>query len=313
MLLILNTLAGPIKIELLDNPFIRKWLVQFNKMIQRYTTTAHKLPLPRYFNDLHTEFGRKEFDSQILKLKSTVEELRSLDVGFPYTIDVDFLKGATPLVQQCLNLLHRSFTNIDRTSWMEQLSFHSEGHEFVTDEETKKRILELMPRINDLVHDIEIRIPTERKLNLKSTDYDFLMVNIDFYQEDSFTLFTEDGMVEIDKDDYQYFSDNPTYDVWLGIDITGKSYTTAFFDHDDPAEWDITYPLGYTGKIEIDINSSRALITKSLEFQQWLKTHGIAYTPGMCGMPLGRVIEGKEIIRRIKKYKRFKCQLTTVV
>ena len=312
MLLILNTLAGPIKIELLDNPFVKKWLVHFNKMIERYDTTAYKLPYPAYFNDLQTEFGQKEFDSQVLKLESIIGELRSLDVGFPYTIDIDFFKGATPLVQQGLNLLHRSFTNIERTSRAEKLSFYSEGHEFVTDKETEKRILELMAKVNDLVHAIEIRIPTEHKLNSKPTDYDFLMTSIDFYQENSLTRFAEDNMVEISKEDYQYFSDDPIYDVWIGIDITGKSYTTAFFDHDDPIEWDITHPIGYTGKVEIDLNNSRSVITRSLEFQQWLKTYGVAYTPGMCGMPLGRVIEGKEILQRIK-YKKFKCQYTTVV
>ena len=312
MILILNTLAGPIKIELIDNPFTKKWLVQFNKMIKRYETTAYKLPCPRFFSDLNTVAGRGEFNKQILELRNTVDELISLKAGYPYEVDVDFFKGASAWVQETLNLLHRSFTNIERTSWMDQLSFHSEGHNIVTDEATKKRILELVPKVNDLVHAIEIRIPTERKLNLRSSDYDYVMVNIDFYHEGSFTRFADDGLVNIDEEDYQYFSDDPIYDVWVGVDITGKSYTTAFFDHDDPTEWDVTYPLGYTGKVEIDLNNSRALITRSAEFQQWLKTYGVAYTPGMCGMPLGRVIEGKEILQRIK-YKQFKCQFTTVV
>ena len=163
--------------------------------------------------------------------------------------------------------------------------------------------------INDYVHELDQSILTLRK----HTDYYNQIVNLQFYfnsQEEDNCQSQEGAFQNIIKEDYQYASDSEEYDVWCGNDILGKDYIEGYYDHDDPSELDITTIDGHSGKFNINVasqwyekestdNTIQKLI-KTDEFKNWLKEYNIEYVPEMCGIPLGKVISGREFL--IRKY-----------
>jgi hypothetical protein len=101
----------------------------------------------------------------------------------------------------------------------------------------------------------------------------------------------------MDKEDESSIIDNDEYDVWMGVDLLGKDYITGYYNHDDPTEWDIKTLNCYTGKMEIILGSNTIpKIIKGDKFQNWLKEYGMTYIPAMCGIPLGKVISGKDLL-----------------
>ena len=78
---------------------------------------------------------------------------------------------------------------------------------------------------------------------------------------------------------------NIDIDVWVGNDILGKDYIEAYYDHDDPNEWDVWPIMGHSGKFKINVASqwyeedstdnTLQQLVKSDNFQNWLKEYNI--------------------------------------
>jgi hypothetical protein len=101
-------------------------------------------------------------------------------------------------------------------------------------------------------------------------------------------------------EDHEYFSDSKEFDVWVGKDILGKDHITAYYDHDDASEWDVTPIVGYSGKIALDVSDmTRSDLVRSDPFRAWLDECDVPYSPAMCGMPVGTIVEGKDIARQM--------------
>jgi hypothetical protein len=58
--------------------------------------------------------------------------------------------------------------------------------------------------------------------------------------------------------------------------------------------------VGYSGKIALDVSDiTRSDLVRSEPFQAWLAEYDVPYSPAMCGMPVGTVVEGKDIARQM--------------
>jgi hypothetical protein len=202
--------------------------------------------------------------------------------------------------QDLMNRLHRAFTTAHRCENFGQPLQWSDKFESkfqITDPAKMEQMLWLTDQVNALVHDIEINLKTDRK------EYDWRLlpnqveIRLDSYVNNN-TRMLKEWFHMIKPEHVQYYDDSKEFDVWVGKDILGKDYLVAYYEHDDPSEWDVTYSLGYSGKLAIDqINGIRRVdVLHSDEFRTWLNTTNVEYTPAICGMPIGTVTEGKELV-----------------
>ena len=299
------TPPGTIHIELLDNPFVKKWADHFSNMLETFDVS--------YGAETQPVFHRNKTTQEILKdlenLRNTIIKLQDMGTKFPFDsskvvyekIFMDHDAG-----QQLLNEIHRYFTTGERTytGWDRRIEEHSLPHwsddfesEFTINENNKDEFYKQLLLINDCVHEVDQSLMTTRK----SIDYNKQIVNLQF-------KFTEGIFADIREEDYIYASDNEEYDVWVGNDILGKDYIEAFYDHDDPSEWDVAPINGHSGKFYINVksqwyepnstNTTIQQLVKRDDFQNWLKEYNIEYVPQICGIPLGKVTSGKEFLIR---------------
>jgi hypothetical protein len=101
---------------------------------------------------------------------------------------------------------------------------------------------------------------------------------------------------EIKPEHMQYFDDKSDCDVWLPLQIQGKHYWDAFYNFDDPTHFDITTDLLYSGSFQIETRST----ARNPILLDWLRTYGINPGPEHCGMPIGRVVQGKHIVDQLQ-------------
>jgi len=330
----IETAAGTSHIELLDNPFVKKWTDHFSTMLGKYSVNYDACTIPVFNNTKSTA----EILQDIENLKNNIININKLVDIFPfnperviydnifedlhdrtsinYGSSVKYASKTSVKGQRILNEIHRYFTTAGRTlAEYEDNGIMYTGHwsdnfvsEFVYKEEDEDEFKHYLALMNDYVHDIDQSIRTPRKHN----DLNKQIVNLEF----SFTnqpddcRFEKGAYVYITEEDYLYASDNEEYDVWLNKDILGKHYLEAFYDHDDPSEWDVTSINGHSGKFYINVesqwyepnsldNTIQQLIKRN-DFQIWLKQYNIEYVPEICGIPLGKVTSGREFL--IRKY-----------
>lgn len=246
---------------------------------------------------------RQSMEADIKLLTDSVQVLRDIGTGFPYTVDVDSLRAGGEAGQQVLNVMHRAFTNSFRCeSFSLPYSWYSDNREtFTVSEANKKLFLDNSANINTAVHNLEMYMITDHKCQSSRIPCSRLSLYFDAYNvsEDSQILAREAARV-IQPEDAEFYSDDATYDVWVGKDILGKDYMTGFMENDDPSEWDITKILYYTGRIDFDLTpytfTDRIL---SQEFKSWLERYGVEYSPEMAGIPLGRLESGREVLSRV--------------
>jgi hypothetical protein len=202
--------------------------------------------------------------------------------------------------------MHRAFTNSFRCeSFSLPYSWHSDDRDkFSVSPEHKKLFLDHSANINTAVHNLEMYMISDHKRAASTTPCSRFSLYFDAYNvsTDSQILAREAAKV-IQPADVEFYSDSTEYDVWVGKDILGKDYMTGFLENDDPAEWDITEILYYTGRMEIDLTPYTFVNRiRSTEFAQWLALHDVEYTPRMAGIPLGNIIQGRELLQQILDY-----------
>ena len=263
--IIYNLEGTRIVIALNDNPFVHKWYDKFKCCIEKTgsQTTLQQHP------DIQMKYQVEEC---FLKLKTVVQKIESITHDYLF----DFSLGMPS--QNQLNRLHRYFTSISF-----QYADQYVEETFYKDSEMEQ-VLRLTEDLNNILHLLEVYTETDRKKQSTGS-----ISSVVTKQDDDlnvyWTYFTEE--------DKLYFDDRDETDVWLGVDILGKNYIQAFYDNEDPREWDVTAPLGYNVKIEIDVDDTRSKFMKSVPVQKWLSDHNVIYNSSMVGMPLGKIVEGK--------------------
>jgi hypothetical protein len=271
-------------------------------MLSRYTTQALYHPYPGCLDVTKmTSDHKQDMETNIQLLIDSVGILNSFGTKFPISIDPEILRAGGEAGQQLLNQLHRCFTNSFRTLNMNNPPgcWTSDGScTFNVPADVLPKFLDASANINTGVHNLEkFMMSDNKRLSLKNLASRASLYFDAYTVSDSSSILERTAAQHILPEDEQYFSDDPEFDVWVGKDILGKDYMTAFLDNDDPREWDITHLLYYTGRIEIDISEYRFIDRiHSPEFSQWLSRYGVDYDPRMAGIPLGKVVSGKEFI-----------------
>jgi hypothetical protein len=227
-------------------------------------------------------YAVRELESEC---KQVVQELN--DLGFNFPLLPDQIKFQNPNnLQNLLNQLHRYFTTGSKSGncWMYAVpnQFNIVGRTDI--------FYNLINKINSIVHIVEYYAATDHKHNFKSkyTEYEIRFDYSNFNQADI--------MKEIKAEHLQYFSMSADYDVWLAHCILGKTFDTCYFDMDDPREHDIMADQFYDGSL---LFSDKAIL-RDAQIQNWLKSYGITVNADHFGMPIGKIISGKELVPIIK-------------
>jgi hypothetical protein len=263
-------------VELLDNPFVRKWVDHLGYMIDNYERDVHFANRP-YVNKL----DQLAIDSAE-RLSTVVGQLRQQNLPFA-KFDVAELDSLDLSLQHKLNDLHRTFTNHAKLDLPQEL-------------------LDLVHQVNMEVHNIESYVTTPHKVEMRylsSQPYHELEVIFKCLKDGSQML--DESWLDIDQEHFEYLSDDVNIDVWLPDNILGKSYHQAYYDHDDPTAWDVTHHLGYNGSFAIGLEGNRATEHAKEQIQQWIRSYGITPGPSTCGMPLGHVVSGRNEFINLSK------------
>ena len=293
----IETNLGLTRIEIIKNNFTDKFVTFFKNSISKYPVMSRKVAV-----GLYQRYGPPSgfLESQTKRLQDCIAELNAMGTNFPFTVDEGTVQLRNAETQLLFNKLHRCFTTAHRSYYNGKAVWSDKFESNITiPPGSEDRFLHLIEIINSIVHQTEFYFYTDRKNAGGTAVMTNVEVMVDAYVNDG-TRMIADAYVKIDKEDYQYFSDSDEFDVWVGKDILGKDYKIAYYEYDDASEWDIIHILGYTGKIAIDVSgTSRQELVKSEEFRSWISQYGVEYTPAMCGMPLGKIIEGKEYLESV--------------
>jgi hypothetical protein len=310
------TTVGITHIELLDNPFVKKWTDHFCKMLDSYSIKYTVPPTPVY------EIDPKSIPDTLQDIQNLKNEIYSINNlitdGAKFPIDperitINNIRDDHDEGQKILNEVHRYFTTAGRSmnestftrgSWSD--NFPSE---FTWDVSYESEFFQSHALINDHIHALDRYQATSRKKQA----YDKQVVNLNFSFDNKIgdCRFEEGAFHHISSQDYEYADDNEDLDVWVSNAILGKDYIEAWYDQDDPSQWDVTPINGHSGCFKINVynrwhyhrsEEGRLIqhLVKSNEFQNWLKEHNVEYHPSMCGMPLGKVTRGKSLLNWFK-------------
>jgi hypothetical protein len=257
---------------------------------------------------------------KVESLKNVIEELNTF-ITFPVSIDeIDKRTNNSLDFMQLLNEIHRHCTTAVRVMrlnksdgnaielyWTDDDPYNSKFNVDYNDVEKFSIIIE---KINLGVHHVDCCISTPRKLKIQKEKL-MSIIEIHFeYTEPELLDLTEDKKVFFKHTikHSEYMSDSDDYDVWMAWDILGKNYQEAYFDHEDPRDWDITHPMGHAGGFHINLSEPPATLQsliRSDDMQNWFKEYNMNYKPYMNNYPLGNVIEGKDYLKNITK-----CDIT---
>lgn len=286
-------LGDPVTIQLIDNPFTKMFVEHFTEVA---ATHSGKLMRRMVGAQIPTDAN---FATKHQQLIDVVSELNDIAGNFPYTLDHSIILERNQNTQNLLNQLHRCFTTAYRCASRRQPLVWSDkfASSFTVAEDKFTRLLELLILLNDHIHDLELYVDTDNKKFCRGFSITQAEIHIDGAYDKCENI--RSIYLDIPEEHYQYFSDSEECDVWVGIDILGKSYLNAFWDNDDPSEWDVTHQLGITGKIYIETSINKKLdILKTERFNNWLAAKNLTYKPYMCGMPIGTVISNRDLLTK---------------
>lgn len=80
------------------------------------------------------------------------------------------------------------------------------------------------------------------------------------------------------------------YNVYALKKILGKDYLTAYFEYDDPTQWDITNMMVIDGTFEIDYNNDYSNIFNSTGYQYWAKHYNLGDVSKFSNYQIGKVV-----------------------
>ena len=301
----IETPNGLVRIQLLQNSFIDKYIPTLQKIHSVFQSELRGGPsLGRFW-----KIDPVAVQANTKILMAAVNELNDMGLNFPYEVCEDSLMTYDDAAQDLLNKLHRAFTTANKARFdgngnVLQWSDRFESA-FTVPDGKMDRVMYLTEILNDTVHRTEQYIKTHHKPADQTKIYRHaeLLANVtnDNPYSDLGPYSTLAGwFTNFTEEDYSLFDDSDEFDVWVGRDILGKDYVHAYYDCDDPTNWDVSGSIGYSGKISLDNYSiTKSDILKSDDFRAWLASYSVEYTKRMGGMPLGNIVEGKEIMKNI--------------
>jgi hypothetical protein len=277
------------EIELLENPFVDKFLSRLIYMNETYQFSSSILETP----------GRKiTYDPVSAKtigqeLRSTISILNSRGYKFPIPEDKIYLDN-NEASTQLLNKLslyfycgHKSVSHREaKTTWDytdESLVFQGPAHESEYQEFSNlcHKIARLVREMNKFyINDNLALFPSAFHVNI---DFDTTKPKAQELDQNYYIDFTEE--------DFELYSSNDlSYDVWVKTFEQGKLYLNAFFDIDDPTQPNISQGEMYTGSFVLGHQKS----LQYPKYLKWLDNYGMDLTKDKVGIPLGRIIKGAE-------------------
>jgi hypothetical protein len=292
---ILTRQNNTITLELLDNPFILDFVAHLKWVNQHFKISSwqDRIPYTRH-NNWNPGFV-KSVEQDIV---SAVTLLNAMGLNFPIPV-AEIVLDQTPRSRDLLNRLHRHFTTSHRsvshgeptTTWLDGTEYN-----FKLDPKDYNEFTIQVHNINTAVHNVEGYYTNDRVQNFTPKfEYQILF---DSNQPIDINNNPQDGYFQnIKQEHFQYFTDQLEYDAWLPLhQIQGKNYWVAYFDEDDPRPWDVSTNIQYSGSIALGDRSA----IRDPKIISWLESYGITPGPLHCGMPLGRIISGKEYISRLR-------------
>jgi hypothetical protein len=286
-----------VEIQLLDNPFVHKWACHLEKMLGEFSHKHFFTSYPYLFPSRSLS-NQSSINQYATDLAGTVLQLRELNVGFPENFEIEETKNLDITLQQKLNRLHRYFTWCNRDDIGKNL-FWGPGQPVTgsRDQKILEKINQITNRMNVEIHKLEAYVATPNKIKLLRSEFTELEIMFDTHVSPEISGEMKTGSWHsIESKDFQYLSNDPTYDMWVPIQILGKPYHVAYYDHDDPVQWDITHPIGYSGNFAVSVTGNKAHHMSNTDVIKWLKSYEIEPGPATCGMPLGRITLGKEYL-----------------
>lgn len=278
-------------VEFLDNPFTAEFISHLKKIKDIFALKFFKERIPHPRKSLLPLRTKQQLEQQLI---NAINELNALGLNFPISIEEIKLEHSLD-TQHLLNRLHRHFTTGHRsvshneavTTWLDDSTYV-----FKLNPAKIKEFSHHVHQINTAVHECEGYIVNDRILNFTPRyEYQFLFESSQ--PKDPNNNPQEIYLQNIKHEHFQYFTDKLDYDVWLPLhQIQGKNYWVAYFDHDDPTQWDVSTNILYSGSFAIGDRSA----IRDPVILDWLRAYGIEPGPLHCGMPLGKVISGKEIL-----------------
>ena len=278
-------------LEFLDNPFVAEFILHLKKIKDLFVLNFYRERIPTQRSSVLATETKQQLE---LRLINAIYALNAMGLNFP--VPVEEIKLGTSLdTQHLLNRLHRHFTTGHRsvsfvestTTWLDNSS-----HTFKLDPTKFKEFSYHVHEINSAVHESARYIVNDRQLNFTPRyEYQFLFESNQ--PKDPNNNPQEIYFQKIKPEHFQYFTDQLKYDVWLPLcQIQGKNYWESYFDYDDPTHWDVSTNIVYSGSFAVGDRSA----IRDPVILEYLRSHGIEPGPLHCGMPLGKVVSGKEIL-----------------
>ncbi len=273
------------KVNLYDNPFVKKWLVLFKEILRK------KLVLEKNYCFVGFADTNRNLDYLCNQLNQVVYQIDKFnDLGIwqnanlkPYPIRKKFTKddfmfsdkltigkaingdeSLTPglrLKHDTCNLLHRWFEDLQGQAW------NLSKYYYLSDNETKYAIRQL----NNLCHEIESWVNAYRKSKIEP----------EWIRPSQITTFLHAPRIKLEDKDYNYFLEN-RYDrelggVYLHWSQVGKTLYEVWRDHDqEVGEGGINHQELFSGEFDIEwgktiTNKQKFKQEEMVQFKKWLK------------------------------------------
>lgn len=250
-------IAEKIEFELLDNPGSRAWqyVVMLNSSKRNCVVKSPIVFSPKLPVDININYQC---------LLDVVNQLGHTDLAYKELLPSHFDQVDQPL----MNSLHRHFTNSCYALWDHRSAYFENQY-----------LDKLLHQLNDLIHRLEIYLPTEHK-----SEY------INFGTE---ILARNDGN-ELGYDIFgfrNYHSYEPA-DLILDAYILGKTLIESFACDDNPNSWDTNGHMKTNGGAVMLLGDHRSQIYNSDKFRTWLHRHGLEPYTRFADFPLGHFVAG---------------------
>lgn len=281
-----NKLGDDIVIEPRQNDFLDLFMVKLQHCIDEgYGITSWREWIPK---------PSKPWDQQIIDqllsdLADTIQAINDMSLNFPIDITTWQFKDDAES-RQMLNDLHRCFTTGHETHWIWQ---HGTNHTFEVAVDDRKEFSRLVHNINHVVHVLEQYVTSERM-----RDYGpYCEYHVNF-QNDHVLRGPMPRYMFIPKEHDQFRHHGGEFDVWLPLtQIQGKDYCRAYFDYDDPCQWDICTGILYSGDFVMGDRAAH----RDPRLESWLREHNIEPGPLTHGMPVGNIVTNRHLVDQLQE------------
>jgi hypothetical protein len=252
-----NNFIDIITVNLFDNPGVKAWAyaVMLNN---KERNIGFKFPFGTYSDPEKKQLLYTD-------IKQNVASLAEIGLVFNKTIP----ESSELIDQLTLNLLHRFFTECCLTIWNDQY----------TDIELQTRANSLLQKLNTDIHDLEDLCPNGHKEQWSQNLLEIWILNSS--QE-----------IGYDIKPFRKYHSTDHADVILDTYILGKTLIESFLTQDNPNHWDTSGHVRTNGGCCFMLSDTRSQIYKSLEFNNWLKQHGVSHDRVYADFPLGNFETG---------------------